>query len=90
MKQEKTDYVCGHDCKGECSGEVDGKCHCPVTEKKNEVYCAWVNTDVDIMLLGKNCKEWIVDGRCDHCERSEQLNYGVHPDKLLENLRGCP
>jgi hypothetical protein len=54
------------------------------------VYCAWVNLEVEISLLGKNCVEWIADGRCDHCKRSEQLDYGVQPHKLLENLRGCP
>ena len=28
-KARKAKYVCGNNCKGECSGEVDGTPHCP-------------------------------------------------------------
>jgi hypothetical protein len=35
--EAKTDYVCGDECCGECSGEIDGRCHCPVTEKQHTI-----------------------------------------------------
>jgi len=31
------DYQCGDNCHGECSGEYDGKIHCPETEPKKKV-----------------------------------------------------
>ena len=30
------DYQCGDNCHGECSGEYDGKIHCPESEPEKE------------------------------------------------------
>lgn len=51
------------------------------------IFCSWVEMEVEHSLLGRFCEEFITNGRCEHCPRSPQLDYGVPVNKLLENLR---
>jgi hypothetical protein len=52
-----------------------------------KVYCSWIESDVDEEDLNEHCISCIVDGKCNQCERSEQLNYGVLPKELIPNIK---
>ena len=54
-----------------------------------EVYCNWIGMSVHENKLGKSCKNYIVDGKCNKCARSEQLALGMPVEDLLRNLKSC-
>lgn len=54
-----------------------------------KIYCNWVQSEVDQKDLNEHCDEQIVDGRCMACERSPQLDYGVNPQRIIENITRC-
>jgi len=83
MKHAKTDYVCGCECKGECSGEVDGKCHCPVTDKKKTKVCKECNRELPLSSFykmhtspdghGYYCKSCADKIKIEHTKRNPKL-----------------
>ena len=51
------------------------------------VYCQWTGLTVKQEQLGEFCDEYIVDGRCTHCELSPQISeMGAKPMDILRNI----
>lgn len=48
------------------------------------IFCSWVDAEVDDSLLMNGCHGNIKNGRCELCQRSEQLNYGVTSLEILK------
>ncbi len=51
-------------------------------------YCNWVKAEVNITDLPAHCNEHILEGVCNHCKPSPQLELGMSAKDLIRNLKG--
>jgi hypothetical protein len=50
-----------------------------------KIFCSWVESEVEESLLMKGCHP--TDGKCYLCPRSQQLDYGVKPEEILNRMK---
>lgn len=53
-----------------------------------EIYCKFIDGNVDTSKLPKLCKPHIGETECTHCDRSPQLDRGVTTADLIKNFKG--
>jgi|WetSurMetagenome_2_1015567.scaffolds.fasta_scaffold91005_5 hypothetical protein len=53
-----------------------------------EIYCKFIDGNVDKSKLPKLCKSHIGETECTHCDRSPQLDHGVTTSDLIQNFKG--
>jgi hypothetical protein len=53
-----------------------------------EIYCKFIDGMVEKGKLPKLCKPHIKEDRCEHCDRSPQLDHGVTTADLIVNFKG--
>jgi hypothetical protein len=50
-----------------------------------KIFCSWVESEVEESLLMKGCHP--TDGKCYLCPRSQQLDYCVKPEEILNRMK---